>query len=102
MSDELSVVGRNVPRIDAIDKVTGRAKYGLDLKVEGMLHAKILRSPYPHAKVTNIDTTKAENLSGVRAIVTIEEVPKVVGYWFFLRTEKRRSRCSSRITWSGS
>lgn len=92
MSDELSVVGRNVPRIDAIDKVTGRAKYGLDLKVEGMLHAKILRSPYPHAKVTNIDTTKAENLSGVRAIVTIEEVPKVVGYWFFLRTEKKKKQ----------
>jgi len=92
MNDELSVVGKSLPRIDAIDKVTGRAKYGIDLKLEGMLHAKIRRSPYPHAKVTKIDTTKAENLPGVRAIVTIEDVPKVVEYWFFLRTEKKKKQ----------
>ena len=92
MNDELSVVGKSLPRIDAIDKVTGRAKYGTDLKLEGMLHAKIRRSPYPHAKVTKIDTTKAENLPGVRAIVTIEDVPKVVEYWFFLRTEKKKKQ----------
>lgn len=52
MKDRLSVVGKSVRRIDALDKVTGRAKYCIDLKVDDMLYAKLLRSPYPHARVT--------------------------------------------------
>lgn len=92
MSDKLSVVGKSLKRIDAIDKVTGRAKYATDLKMDGMLHAKLLRSPHPHARVTNIDITKVKSLPGVRAIATIEEVPKVVQYWFFLRTEKKKKQ----------
>ncbi|MBW2609941.1 MAG: molybdopterin-dependent oxidoreductase [Deltaproteobacteria bacterium] len=92
MGDEFSVVGRSVPRIDSIDKVTGRAKFAPDLKVEGMLHARILRSPYAHAKVIKIDTSRAEKIPGIRAIVTIEEVPKVIEYWFFLRTEKKQRK----------
>ena len=88
MEDRLSVIGKSVQRIDALDKVTGRAKYGIDLRVDGMLYAKLLRSPYPHARVTSIDTKKAESHPGVRAIATISEVPKVVGYWWNLRTEK--------------
>ena len=88
MRNKLSVVGKNVPRIDAVDKVTGRAKYGIDLKMDDMLYAKLLRSPYPHARVVKINTTKAESHPRVRAIATINEVPKVVGYWWNLRTEK--------------
>ncbi|MBW1703150.1 MAG: hypothetical protein JRJ50_13740 [Deltaproteobacteria bacterium] len=88
MRDKLSVVGKSLPRIDAIEKVTGRAKFGIDLKFDGMLYAKLLRSPYPHARVTAIDVTRAESHPGVRAIATINEVPKVVGYWWNLRTEK--------------
>ena len=88
MKDKLSVVGKSLPRIDAIEKVTGRAKFGIDLKFDGMLYAKLLRSPYPHARVTAIDTTRAESHPSVRAIATINEVPKVVGYWWNLRTEK--------------
>lgn len=88
MKDQLSVVGKNIPRIDAVDKVTGRAKYCIDLKLDGMLHAKLLRSPYSHARVTSIDTSKAESHPMVRAIATIYEVPKVVGYWWNLRTEE--------------
>jgi xanthine dehydrogenase molybdenum-binding subunit len=89
MNDHFSVIGKNAPRIDAIDKVTGGAKYAPDLSLRGMLHGALLRSPYPHAKVVGIDATKAKNLHGLRAIVTIDELPRVVGYWFLLRSEKK-------------
>jgi len=57
-----------------------------------MLHAKLLRSPHAHARVKSIDTARAAKLPGVRAIATIEEVPKVIEYWFFLRTDKKRKQ----------
>jgi len=63
-------VGTSVPRIDAVEKVTGRAVYGPDLKLPGMLHGKVLRSPLPHARILNVDTSKAEQLPGVKAVVT--------------------------------
>ena len=85
-------VGKNFPRIDSVEKATGRAKYGIDLKMDDMLHAKLLRSPHAHARVTNINTSEALRMHGVRAIVTIEEVPKVVQYWFFLRTKKKEKQ----------
>ncbi len=87
MKDRLSVVGKSVQRIDAVDKVTGQAKYCIDLKVDDMLYAKLLRSPYPHARVTKIDTTRAENHPRIRAIASIVEVPRVVVFWWNLRSE---------------
>lgn len=63
-------IGKRFPRVDAIVKATGEAKYAGDLSLPGMLHGKILRSPYPHARILNIDTTKAKKLPGVRGIVT--------------------------------
>jgi xanthine dehydrogenase molybdenum-binding subunit len=89
MNDQFSVVGKKVPRIDAIDKTTGGAKYAPDLNIRGMLYGALLRSPHPHAKVVNIDATKAESLPGFKAMVTIKEIPRVVGYWFLLRSEKK-------------
>ncbi len=74
--DELSTVGKKVPRVDALDKVTGRAKYGVDAEFPGMLHAKILRSPHPHARILSIDTSQAEKMPGVRAVVTGEDTIK--------------------------
>lgn len=68
--DEYSVIGKRLPRIDAIEKATGTAKYLGDLKIPGMLYGKILRSPYAHAKILRVDTSKAESLKGVRAVVT--------------------------------
>ena len=88
MNKGYSVVGKRVLRMDAVEKVIGRAKYGPDLKLDNMLHAKLLRSPHPHAKVVNIDTTKAEKHPRVKAIVTLNEAPKVMGTWFLLRNEK--------------
>ncbi|MBW2609963.1 MAG: molybdopterin-dependent oxidoreductase [Deltaproteobacteria bacterium] len=90
MTDKLSVVGKSVTRFDAVDKVTGKAKYGIDLKVEGMLYGKILRSPYPHARVIKIDTRRAENHPRVRAVTTINDVPKITGAIGHLMTQEGR------------
>ena len=67
---EFSVVGERLPRVDAREKVTGKAKYAADYSLLGMLWCKLLRSPYPHARILNIDTSKAERLIGVKAVVT--------------------------------
>ncbi len=67
---EFSVIGKSVPRVDARDKVTGQAKYAADYAMPGMLWCKLLRSPYPHARILNIDTSRAEKLPGVKAVVT--------------------------------
>ena len=66
---EFSVVGKRIPRIDAYERVTGQAQYTGDIQLPGMLYARVLRSPHPHAKIVGIDTSKAEKLPGVKAIV---------------------------------
>jgi len=73
--DNLTVVGQKIPKIDAPQKATGAAVYIQDLKVPGMLHGKILYSKYPHAKLLKLDTSKAEKLPGVRAVVTAADMP---------------------------
>jgi len=60
-------VGRSVPRVDALEKVTGRARYVTDLVVPGMAHAKVRRSPHPHARVVHVDLSRARALPGVFA-----------------------------------
>ena len=72
-----AVVGKGVARVDAMEKVTGRAKYVIDLKLPHMLYCKIKRSRLPHAKLLNIDTSKAERLTGVKAIVTAADTPNI-------------------------
>ena len=64
------VIGTRPVRHDGVDKVTGRAKYGADLNLTGMLYAAMLRSPHAHANIIRIDTSKAAALPGVRAVVT--------------------------------
>jgi len=59
-------IGKRIPKIDAEEKVTGRAVYIHDLKVQGMLYGKILYSSHPHAKIVRLDTSRAERLPGVR------------------------------------
>ena len=70
---ELKWVGTRGPRPDGIDKVTGRAMYGADFRLPGMLVGKVLRSPHPHARIRAIDTSKAAALPGVKAIVTRDD-----------------------------
>lgn len=75
----LRYVGARVPRGEAIDKVTGTWAYGADLALPGMLHAKVVRSPYPHARIAAVDASRAEALPGVRAVVTGGELPYLFG-----------------------
>jgi 4-hydroxybenzoyl-CoA reductase alpha subunit len=67
---EHELVGQSVVRIDSLAKATGEARYTADLTLPRMLHAKVLRSPHAHARILNVDTSKAEKLRGVRAVVT--------------------------------
>ncbi len=68
-------VGTRPVRPDGLDKVTGRARYGADFNMAGQLVGAILRSPHAHARIRNIDTSKAEKLAGVKAVVTSADLP---------------------------
>ncbi len=70
---DYSVIGKRLPRVDAKEKVTGAAKYAADYSLPGMLWCKLVRSPYPHARILNIDTSRAEKLPGVKGIVTAKD-----------------------------
>lgn len=78
MSEELRkvVVGKSVPRRDGVDKTTGRGMFTSDVSMPGMLFGRILRSPVPHAKIKSIDTSEAEKLPGVKAVVHHWNTPK--------------------------
>ena len=69
------VIGTRPIRHDGADKVTGRAIYGADLHLSGMVHGKILRSPHAHARIKSIDTSAAEKMPGVLAVVTAKDMP---------------------------
>ncbi|MBI2880650.1 MAG: molybdopterin-dependent oxidoreductase, partial [Candidatus Tectomicrobia bacterium] len=77
MSTEYAVIGKRLPRLDAWEKVTGQAVYVSDFKRPGMLTAKVLRSPIPHGKILRIDTSRAERLAGVQAVLTGKDGPGV-------------------------
>lgn len=70
-----TVIGQNLPRIDAWDKATGQARYPDDFSMPGMLHAKVVWSEHPHARVRRIDTAKAEAYPGVVRVITYRDVP---------------------------
>ncbi len=69
------IINKSVKRIDAYEKVTGKAKYGADLNFTHQLYAKTVYSKYPHAKILKIDTKEAERLEGVAAVITAKDVP---------------------------
>ncbi len=73
--NNLTTVGKKIPKRDAPPKATGSAIYIQDLKVPGMLYGKILYSKYPHARIKGLDTSRAEKLPGVRAVVTASDMP---------------------------
>ena len=76
---DFSIIGKAIAMIDAAGKTTGAGKYTDDLSVAGMLYGKILHSPHPHARIKNIDTTRAEKLEGVVAVVTGKDAPNPFG-----------------------
>lgn len=93
--EQYSIIGRRMLRKDAREKITGKAVYGFDVNMPGMLYGKILRSPLPHAKILKMDVSKAERLPGVKAVITAEGTPKikygaVIQDRFFLALDKVR------------
>jgi xanthine dehydrogenase molybdenum-binding subunit len=75
----LTIIGRSTIRIDALERVTGRARYTGDVQLPGMLYARVLRSPHAHARIRSIDVSKARAVHGVKAIVTHENCTVVWG-----------------------
>lgn len=73
---QFNVINQSKPRIDGVDKVTGKARYAADMYMDGMLYAGVLRSKYASAKVIRIDASKARAIEGVEAVVTCEELPR--------------------------
>jgi len=73
---EFTIIGERVALVDGKEKVTGESKYTADLKFPRMLYGKILRSPHPHARILRIDTSKAVNVLGVKAVITAKDTPQ--------------------------
>jgi xanthine dehydrogenase molybdenum-binding subunit len=78
-TQDYAVIGTRPIRPDGTDKVVGRAQYGADVRLTGLLHGKILRSPHAHARIKSIDVSRALALPGVRAVVTATELPQPSG-----------------------
>ena len=79
MADAMKVVGKPTPRLDALERVTGQARYSPDIRLPGMLYARMLRSPHPHARIVNINVLPALELPGVEAVLTQENCNIVWG-----------------------
>jgi CO/xanthine dehydrogenase Mo-binding subunit len=77
-SKQYRLIGKNYTTPDLVAKVTGKAKYAEDYRADGMLFAKLLLSPMPHARVTNIDASRALAMPGVKAVLTVDDLPSVV------------------------
>jgi CO/xanthine dehydrogenase Mo-binding subunit len=75
------LIGKSIPRIDGFEKVTGSAVYTPDMKVPGMLYARMLLSPHPHARIARIDVERAQALPGVAAVLTGSDLPYRVGLY---------------------
>jgi xanthine dehydrogenase molybdenum-binding subunit len=76
---QLTTAGKATPRIDSVERVTGKAKYTWDVKLPGMLYARVLRSPHPHARIRAIDVSKAAKMPGVKAVITHQNANVVWG-----------------------
>ena len=94
-----TIIGRRNRKIDGYGKVTGATVYTDDMALPGMLHGKILRSPHPHAKILSIDTSRAEALPGVRAVVTGRDMP--VTYCVIPWTRDEYPLCVDRVRYIG-
>ncbi|HLF48295.1 MAG TPA: molybdopterin cofactor-binding domain-containing protein [Methylomirabilota bacterium] len=77
MKKQFSVIGQNLPKIDAWAKVVGETKYADDMVLPRMAHGKLLRSPHPHALIKRIDTARAKALPGVYAVITGHDLPRI-------------------------
>src|SRR5687768_9226469 len=99
IAQEFSVVGNRMRKVNSVGKVTGATVYTDDMVFPGMLHGKILRSPHPHANIVSIDTSAAEALDGVYAVVTGRDMP--VTYGIIPWTRDEYPLCVDRVRYIG-
>jgi xanthine dehydrogenase YagR molybdenum-binding subunit len=78
--DDLTVVGRPATRVEGVAKVTGQARYAYDVRLPGQLYTWVLRSPHPHARIRHIDTSRAEAMPGVHAVLSHANAPAISWY----------------------
>ena len=97
------IIGAGLPRLDAKEKVTGRAIFTDDMKLPGMLYGKLLRSPLPHARIKSIDVSKARALPGVKDVITGEDTPKIkYGNWRLMpETQDELPLCVDKVRFVG-
>lgn len=98
---EYAIIGKSVPKVDAVPKVTGAAKYAGDIFLPRMLCGKILRSPHPHARILNINTSKAERLLGVKAVITGKRDTAEVRYGLFPGTRDEYALATDKVRYVG-
>ncbi|HEY6023744.1 MAG TPA: molybdopterin cofactor-binding domain-containing protein [Pseudolabrys sp.] len=89
---ENAVIGKAVRRIDAPSKVSGRLRYAGDMTMPGMLHVQVLRSPHAHARIVALDTSAAEAMEGVEAVITSADVPGEDGFGVFVNDQPIMAR----------
>ncbi len=94
-----TVIGSGMRKVDGLEKSTGRAVYTDDVTLPGMLHGKILRSPHPHARILSIDTSRAEALEGVHAVITGRDMP--IQYGIIPWTQDEYPLCVDRVRYIG-
>lgn len=87
MAEFNRVIGQSVVKNDALDKVLGKSQFAADLKMPGMLHAKVLRSSHVHALIKNIDITAAQEMPGVAAVLTHRDVPGTNAFGIIIKDE---------------
>ena len=75
--DKFDIVGKSFPQIDALEKTMGKTRFVSDLIRPRMLYGRVLRSPYPHARINHIDTSRAQRVAGVKAVVTYADTPGI-------------------------
>src|SRR5258708_40044199 len=73
LGERFSIVGKSTPRVDGALKATGTAHYTYDIELPGMLYGAILRAPWPHARVRDIDLSRAQRMAGVRAVLALDD-----------------------------
>jgi 4-hydroxybenzoyl-CoA reductase subunit alpha len=96
---EFAVIGNRLLRTDGMDKATGRAVYTDDIALPGMLHGRILRSPHAHARILSIDTSDAEAMDGVRAVITGRDMPEK--YCIIPWTRDEEALCVDKVRFIG-
>lgn len=98
--DSSSLIGRSIPRLDSKQKATGQCYYTGDMKLPGLLHAGILRSNVPHARIINIDTTRAARVTGVKAIITGKDTSGIP-FGFTTGQYDKQALCTEKVRYIG-